>query len=48
MRQPLGAGMRAVRRAERIVDVEVAMRGHATREFGIVGFLTRPEADIVE
>ena len=48
MRQALGGRMRAVRRAERIVDVEVAMRGHAPREFGIVGFLARPEADIVE
>ncbi len=37
-----------MRGGERIVDVEIGVLRHRGGEFGIVGFLARPEANIVE
>ena len=48
MRKPFGRGMRPVRGGEGVVDVEIAMRSDAAREFGIVGFFARPEPHVVE
>ena len=48
VRDALGRRVRAVRRAERVVDVEVAVRGELARELGVVLRLARVEARVLE
>ena len=48
VRDALGRGVRAVRRAEGVVDVDVGERGQARGELGIVLRLPRLEADVLE
>ena len=48
VRDALGRGVRAVRGAERVVDVDVGERGVALRELGVVLRLPRLEADVLE
>ena len=44
----MGRGLGAVRRAECVIHVNVAQRGHAFRELGIVFLLTLVEAAILQ
>ncbi len=44
----LGRSVRAVRGAERIVDVDIRELGEALREGRIVGFLPGVEADVLQ
>ena len=48
MRDALGRGVRTVRRAERVVDVEVAALGELAREALVVRRLARVEARVLE
>ena len=48
VRDPLGRRVRAVRRAERVVDIDLGQRGERLRESRIVGFFFRVEAEILE
>ena len=48
MRQRLGRGMRAMRRGEGVVDVEIAERRELPREAGIVASPRRMEAEILQ
>ena len=48
VRDALGAGVRAVRGAERVVDVDVGERGERARELGVVGCLARLEAHVLQ
>ena len=48
VRDALGAGVRAVRGAERVVDVDVGELGERARELGVVARLARLEADVLE
>jgi hypothetical protein len=48
MRQAFGGRMRAMRCAEGIVDVEIAVMCDGLRKVGIVGLLAGPETGVVE
>ena len=48
MRDALGAGVRAVRRAEGVVDVDIAQRGKLPRKAGIVRLLFGMEAQVLQ
>src|ERR1051326_7662039 len=48
MRQPLGRGVRAMRRGEGVVDVEVAQRREPARERAVVPLFLRMEPEILQ